>query len=180
SFWLPLSTTHPEERMANVIMRLSPGVSKASAEQELQALHLRLAAEKPMNFPKTGFNTRLVNYLDITVANGEMQTSLHLLFYAVGFLLLIACANVANLQLSRSTARAREIAVRFAIGAGRARVLRQLLTESIVLSLIGGVFGVLLALVITKMIVALMPEFYVPNEARISVNGYALLFSAVV
>jgi predicted permease len=180
SFWLPLPTTHPEQRMANVIMRLAPGVSKESAEQQLQALHIRLAAEKPMNFPKLGFTIGLVNYLDITVASGEMKTSLHLLFYAVGFLLLIACANVANLQLSRSTARAREIAVRFAIGADRLRVLRQLLTESVVLSLIGGVFGVLLALVITKTIVVLMPEFYVPNEARISVNAYALIFSAVV
>ena len=180
AFWLPLPTTHPEQRISNVIMRLAPGVSKESAEQQLQALHVRLAAEKPRNFPKTGFKTVLVNYLDITVASGEMKTSLHLLFYAVAFLLLIACANVANLQLSRSTARAREIAVRFAIGANRGRVVRQLLTESVLLSVIGGLFGVLLAVVITKTIVAIMPDFYVPNEARISVNTYALLFSAAI
>ena len=116
--------------------------------------------------------------MDMTVASGEMQSSLRLLFGAVGFLLLIACANVANLQLARGTARAHEIALRMSIGAGRARLFRQLLTESVVLSIAGGIAGVLLALAITKAIVVLMPEFYVPNEARITVNTYVLLFSA--
>jgi putative ABC transport system permease protein len=109
-----------------------------------------------------------------------MSSSLELLFGAVGFLLLIACANVANLQLARATARAREIALRMAVGAGRDRVVRQLLTESVVLSLVGGLFGILLAIAITKTIVALMPEFYVPNESRVTVNGYVLLFSVAV
>ena len=180
ALWLPLPTIHPDERMGNVLVRLKAGITKETALSQLHALHLRLAAEKPKNFPKSGFSTRLANFLDIGVANGEMETSLHLLFYAVGFLLLIACANVANLQLSRSTARAREIAIRFAIGAQRGRILRQLLTESVVLSLIGGVFGVLLAMGITKTIVMIMPEYFVPNEARISVNSYALLFSLAV
>jgi putative ABC transport system permease protein len=159
------------------IVRLRPGVSKAVGEQQLQALHLRLAKDTPAYYPKEGFITFLSNYMDITVAAGEMHASLRLLFGAVGFLLLIACANVANLQLARATARAREISLRMSLGAGRARVMRQLLTESIVLSLTGGALGVGFAVVLTRMIVALMPEFYVPNEARMTINGWVLLFS---
>ncbi len=122
----------------------------------------------------------LHNYLDITVAQGEMQSSLQLLFGAVGFLLLIACANVANLQLARATSRAREIAVRMSVGAARGHIFRQLLTESLVLSVAGGVLGILFAEALTKGVVALMPDFYVPNEARITVNAYVLAFSVGV
>src|SRR5206468_9762815 len=126
--------------------------------------------EKPKNFPQSGFTTRLVNYMDVTVASGEMRSSLLLLFGAVGFLLLIACANVANLQLARATTRAREIVIRMSVGAGRSLVIRQLLTESVLLSMIGGVLGLLFSVALTRAIVALMPEFYLPNEARITVN----------
>ncbi|HEV3200914.1 MAG TPA: ABC transporter permease [Bryobacteraceae bacterium] len=178
--WLPLEMDLRQDRMVNDIVRLRPGVSKEVAEQQLQALHVRFALERPKDYPREGFTTGLLNYMDITVASGEMHSSLTLLFAAVGFLLLIACANVANLQLARGTARAREIAVRMSVGAGRGRVLRQLLTESVVLSVAGGALGILFAVGITKGVVALMPEFYVPNEARITVNGYVLLFSAVV
>jgi putative ABC transport system permease protein len=175
--WLPLSTDSRDDRMVFAIMRLRPGVSPRHAEQELQALHTRLAQQTPANFPREGFRTLLRNYMDITVASGEMQSSLRLLFGAVGFLLLIACANVANLQMARATARAREIALRMSVGAGRGRVLRQLLTESVTLSAAGGALGILLAIALTKATVALIPEFYVPNEARITVNQEVLLFS---
>ena len=121
-----------------------------------------------------------MNYLDVTVASGEMRTSLQLLLGGVAFLLLIACANVANLQLARGTARAREMAVRMSIGADRRRLLRQLLTESVLLSLAGGVLGVLFAFAATNIIVGLMPEFYVPNESRVTINIPVMLFSLVV
>ena len=178
--WLVLPETPMDTRFAAPIFRLKPGVPAAAAEQQLHALYVRLAQAHPNDFPKNGFSTRLRNYLDITSASGEMQSSLQLLFGAVGFLLLIACANVANLQLARATGRAHEISVRMSLGAPRRRLLRQLLTESMVLSFAGGVVGVLLAIAITKAVVALMPPDYVPNEARITVNAYALLFCAGV
>jgi putative ABC transport system permease protein len=176
-FWLPLSPTRTDVPWINPIVRLAPGVSKPVAEEQFRALTKRLALEKPATFPARGFTTTLRNYLDVTVASGEMQTSLRLLVGAVAFLLLIACANVANLQLTRGTARAREMAVRMSIGAGRWRLLRQLLTESVVLSLVGGALGVLFAFGAIRSIVALMPEFYVPNESRVAINIPVLVFS---
>src|SRR5204863_5679976 len=169
-FWLPLSPTRTDVPWISPIVRLSAGVSSAVAEEQLRAFNNRLAAEKPAAFPPQGFTTRLRNYLDVTVASGEMQTSLRLLLGAVAFLLLIACANVANLQLARGTARGREMAVRVSIGAGRRRLLGQLLTENVLLSIAGGVLGVLFAFVAIQSIVGLMPEFYVPNESRVTIN----------
>jgi putative ABC transport system permease protein len=180
SFWLPMPMNMADQAPIDVIMRLQSGVTPPAAEQQLQVLNQQLAADKPRNFPKTAFRTVLLNYMDITTASGDMATSLRLLFAAVGFLLLIACVNVANLQLARTTARVRDIAVRLSIGAGRQRLVWQLLTESVVLSLLGGFLGVLFAFGAIKVISALMPENYVPNEARITINGYVLLFSAAV
>ena len=109
-----------------------------------------------------------------------MQTSLRLLLGAVAFLLLIACANVANLQLARGTTRAREMAVRMSIGADRRRLVRQLLTENVLLVVAGGVAGVLFAFAAIRSIVALMPEFYVPNESRVEINMPVLLFALAI
>lgn len=179
-FWLPLAPSRTDLSFISPIMRLAPGVSKVAAEEQLKAANQRLAAEKPATFPAQGFTTQLRNYLDVTVASGEMRTSLQLLLGAVGFLLLIACANVANLQLARGTARAREMAVRMSIGAGRRRLLRQLLTESVLLSFAGGALGVLFAFGATRTIVAMMPDFYVPNESRVTINLQVLAFSVVI
>jgi len=178
--WLVLPEDSRDRRMAAAIMRLKPGVTPQVAEAQLQALHLRLAHDRPDDFPKAGFTTSLQNYLDITAVSSSMKASLRLLFGAVGFLMLIACANVANLQLARGTARGHEIAVRMSVGAGRARLFRQLLTESLVLSAVGGAGGVLLGYGITRAIILLIPAYYLPNEARIDVNNWVLLFSACV
>jgi predicted permease len=177
AFWLPLRTDLKETAGIAVIMRLAPGVTQHAAEQQLNQLNIRFAAERPGDYPKGQLRTVLLNYMDITAASGEMTNSLHLLFAAVGLLLLIACVNVANLQLARTTGRAREIAMRLAVGAGRPRLVRQLLTESVLLSVAGGILGVLFALGATRLIVALIPPDYVPNESRIAINGWVLLFS---
>jgi predicted permease len=179
--WMPFTKTPTPDRWVLPIVRLKPGIGSTVVTEQLQAVESRLQAEHPGDFPKnSSVVVHLNNYLDITVASGNMSNSLEMLFGAVGFLLLIACANVANLQMARATSRAREIALRMSIGASRARVLRQLLTESMLLSLTGGLLGVAVAIGLTKAVVAIMPEFYVPNEARISVNGYVLAFSATV
>ena len=179
-FWLPLSPARKDIPGIAPIARLVPGATKDIAAQQLDALHKALAAERPEAFPAQGFTTRLDNYLDVTVASGEMRTSLRLLLGAVAFLLLIACANVANLQLARGTTRAREMALRMSIGADRRRLIRQLLTENVLLAIVGGTAGVAFAFVAIQSIVALMPTFYVPNESRVEINVPVLLFALAV
>lgn len=180
SFWLPMPMDPSDETPINVIMRLRPGITKEAAAEQLNPLNIQFAKLNPRDFPKGQMRTVLNNYMDITQASGPMKSSLHLLLAAVGLLLLIACVNVANLQLARMTARSREIAMRMAIGAGRARVVRQLLTESVMLSFLGGALGILFSFAVTRAIVALIPPDYVPNEARITTNGYVLLFAVAV
>lgn len=177
--WLPLPR-YPLDRWTIPIIRLRPGVTPDVAAQQLHSLNVRWAAAKPADFPNDGFRTSLTNYMDMTVASGDMRSSLLLLFAAVALLLLIACTNVANLQLARTSERAREIALRLAIGAGRGRVVIQLLAESICLSIAGGVLGVALSWAATRAMVAFMPADLIPNEARITVNVYVLLFALLV
>jgi putative ABC transport system permease protein len=178
--WLPLANKPDDPGWVFPIARLKSGVNPAVARQHLNMLQLELAKNDPAGFPKEKFESTLTNYLDMTVASGEMQRTLYVLFGAVGFLLLIACANVANLQLARATTRAREMAIRLSLGAGRWRLVRQLLIESVLLSVVGGVLGLAFALMLTRLLVALMPGFYVPNEARIEINGYVLLFCLAI
>jgi putative ABC transport system permease protein len=174
--WLPMGLNARDSQMVFPITRLASGVSPQAAEQQLHLLHMELVKATPNRFPREEFSTRLTNYLDVTVASGEMKQSLQLLFGAVGFLLLIACSNVANLQLAKATSRTREMSIRLALGAGRGQLIRQLLTESVILSLVGGLLGLLCAYGITQLMVSLMPNNFVPNESRIEVNRLVLLF----
>lgn len=187
SLWLPLDLDRnsknvpwSDRQWVTVRLRLRPGVSQQTATQSLHRLFLNLAREFPKDFPKDGFRTELVPYMDTTVASGQLRTSLYILLSAVGLLLLIGCANVANLLLARATARQKEIAVRLSLGARRGRLIRQLLTESVMLALAGGALGVVLAFALLKSIVSLIPDFYIPNEAVISVNAPVLAFSTIL
>jgi predicted permease len=131
-----------KRREYSVVGRVRPGVSRAEAQAEIAGIASRLAVE----YPDTNKDqTAVMNTFNERFNGGEIRVLFMALQGAVGFVLLIACANVANLQLSRSIHRAREIAVRVALGASRWRVVRQLLVESILLGCLGGLFGLLIA-----------------------------------
>ena len=163
-----------QARYLNVIARLGPGVTMAQAEQELDAIAATLARTYPTD--QEGWSTRLVPARDVSVR--EVQPLLLVVLAAVCFVLLIACANVANLVLARATARESEMALRAALGAGRARLHLQMLTESVVLALAGGILGVSLALAGVPALVSVMPTL--PRVDEIAVDARVLLFTFLV
>jgi putative ABC transport system permease protein len=153
--WVPLDTSWTfRGRFLMVVGKLKPGVTIDAARTEMNYVATQLEARYPEN--NTGFGVRVVTVRDELV--GNVRTALLVLSGAVGLVLLIACANVANLLLMRAATRRREIAMRAALGAGRMRVVRQLLTESLCLSALGGVIGLALALKGTDLLLALAPE----------------------
>ncbi len=171
---MPLRGAH----LLPVIGRLKPGVSVAQAQAEMDAISARLAAEFPAE--NSGWTVRLVPLQKEIV--GDVKTGLMVLLGAVGLVLLIACANIANLLLSRATSRSKEIAVRTALGAGRARIIRQLLSETTVLGLLGGAVGIALAYWGVKALSSLLPSSLPqmnPIRVDYSVLGFALLLSAI-
>jgi predicted permease len=159
----------------NVIARLKPGVTLANAQAEIAAIAGRLALE----YPKTnaGHGARAVAMKEDLV--GSIRPTLLLLLGAVAFVLIIACANVANLLLARSTARKREFAIRTALGADRARVVRQLLTESVLFSIGGALLGLILAAFGTRLVLAAAPS-NLPRTDAIGIDPYVLLFTLSV
>ena len=158
-----------------VIGRLKPGVDVASARTEVKTIATRLAERYPNSNAKQSMT--LEPLLDAVV--GEMRPALLLLLGAVALVLLIACANVANLLLARAASRQKEIAVRLAMGATRGRLLRQLLTESVLLSILGAVAGVGLAFLGLRALLASLPG-NVPRADEIGIDASVLAFTAAV
>jgi len=141
--WQPLEPdTRPVSRIGSVTGRLKPGVPLAAADSELKTIARRIEGQLPE--AARGRSVYLEPLAEVVVAP-PIRRVLFLLFGAVGLLLALACANVANLSLARMSVRAKEVAVRTALGAGRGRLVRQLMTESLVLSLVGGAAGLLIA-----------------------------------
>ena len=166
-----------QSRFFRLQARLRPGVTREQAEAEANVVAERVSKLYPDEYPKT-FRAEVATWADSIV--GQFKTTLYTLAAAVGLLLLIACGNVANMLLSRATTREREMAVRASLGATRARLVRQLLVESLLLALVGAVVGCGFAYLGLPALVRAIPEGLIPREAVIRLNLPVLLFSLAV
>ena len=160
-----------ETHYLSIVGRLKPGVVLSQAQSDINTIVARLHQQYPVT---TGHNVRLIPLRELSA--GPVRQTLVILLGVVGVVLLIACANVANLLLSRAVARRREIAIRTALGAGRLRIVRQLLTESMLLSLVGGAFGLALAWGLVRLLVAASPG-QLPRVQEITLDLRVLLFT---
>jgi putative ABC transport system permease protein len=156
---------------------LKPGVSERQAQADLTVVANQLAQVYPKSYPER-FVVKIVSATDMVV--GHFRATLYLTLGAVALLLMISCANLANLLLARATTREKEFAVRAALGASRWRLIRQLMVESMILSICGGALGIALAAVGLNSIVSLMPPIIIPAESEIRLNVPVLLFALCV
>jgi putative ABC transport system permease protein len=178
-FWMPLATVYQnaDRNLHNiqVVGRLAAGVTREQAQTEMATIAQRLIEQYPDS--NKGWGVAVVAFNDLVTFN--VRPALMILLAAVGFVLLIACANVANLLLARAASREKEIAIRLAMGASRGRLIRQVLTESVLISLLGGGLGVLISLWGTEALVSLNQQG-IPRAAEIGVDGRVLGFALLV
>ena len=179
--WVPINfDADPEMKMRNArflrgIGRLKEGVTLDQAQTDTDLIAAQLEQQYPDS--NTGWSLRLIPLREILV--GGSRTMLFILFGAVGFVLLIACANVANLLLVRAAARQKEIAMRTALGASRLRIIRQMITESLLLAIFGGALGALLAVAGVKLLVSL-GEDNIPRTANVKIDATVLAFTLLI
>jgi putative ABC transport system permease protein len=172
--WYAFNFARLPDARPSTVARLGPGIGYAKAEAELDTIARRIAASRPGDTDAENWRVRLEPLHEV-FTSGYKET-LYLLLGAVAFVLLIAAVNVANLQLSRSVTRQSEMATRVALGAGRWRLIRQLVTENILLALVGGGLGIVIAYVGIWVFVTLAPSFYPPSE-DITIRPAVLLFT---
>ncbi|HEV2689074.1 MAG TPA: ABC transporter permease, partial [Bryobacteraceae bacterium] len=178
--WVPMTIDVARQdrgdHRISAVARLKPGVTLEQADAEMKAIANGLEKTYPQS--NLGWSVRMTKFYDWIVPE-QVRTTLAVLMGAVGLVLLIACANVANLLLARATSRDREIAMRIALGAGRSRLMRQLLTESTTLALMGGVVGILLAFWAVFGLKQILPAS-VPRRSEIGVDGLVLAFGLLL
>ncbi|MEI9813446.1 MAG: ABC transporter permease [Acidobacteriota bacterium] len=172
--WVPavLNGDNREYRYLGVLARLKTPVEVASSE--MQSISAGLAERFPAN--NRGWTTQIQDLRE-TLVNKQTRTRLLLLFGAVGLILLLACSNVASLLLARSAGRGREIALRVSLGATRSRIVRQLLVESLLLSLLGGALGLALAAGVIQVAPAFVPASAIPTTAPVELNALVIQFT---
>ena len=179
--WQPYRINHAETDPTApwflLVGHLKPGLTLKTAEPDVKVLGQRLSKLYPKFYPKK-FDVSLISLTNMVV--GKFRETLFLLLGAVGLLLLIACANVANLLLAKATAREKEFAIRSSLGAGRLRVVRQLLVESVLLALLGATAGCAFAWAGLKALVAALPKFTFPDEALIALNWRVLAMTIAI
>jgi putative ABC transport system permease protein len=179
--WVPINfdiSPGMKQRKAHFLRpigKLKSGVTLAQAQADTDAIARRLEEQYPDT--NTGWNLRLVSLREQLV--GNTRPTLFILFGAVGFVLLIACANVANLLLVRAAGRQKEIALRTALGAGRLRIMRQMITESVLLALVGGALGTLLAIWGVDLLVT-MSAGSIPPTAHVKIDATVLGFTLLI
>ena len=161
----------------NFQAKLKPGVSFEQARADVEVIARRLAQQYPKNYPKN-FTVQIISWVDSLV--GQFRKTLYTMAAAVGLLLLIACSNVANMLLARATAREKEMAIRSSLGASRARLVGQLLIESLLLAVGGAMAGCLLSYAGIKGLVTLIPDGLIPREAEVRLNLPVMLFSLAI